>query len=293
MERTPQAARNGSFGLTFSWEESLTDGPRGILIPPGPFPLPAIGGPAFHVGQELRIRSGTQLVPLVVRGVTDFFPTADQPQRFLLVSLDDYTQYVSRTHGGRVRLPEEFWLSLEDGIDRDETILAMRRQLPRFATVRDRDAEVELAQRNPLAGGGWTGLTVLSVSTLTVAVVLALATYAAAAVEAGRVDLTVVRALGFSRLQIALLLALERTVVAVLGIAAGSAIGFWLSRWVLGFLDTTASGRPVVPPMIVTVHDGLLALVFVNLVAALAATTVFAALSARRLKASEILRAGY
>ena len=293
LERTPQAAREGRFGLTFSWEESLTDGPRGVLIPAGPFPLPAIGGPAFHVGQELKVRSGRQLVPLVVRDVTEFFPTADQPRRFLLVSMDDYGQYVGRIHEGRFTPPEEFWLSLEDGIDRDETILAIRRQLPRFASVRDRDAAVQLAQRNPLAGGGWKGLTVLSVSTLTVAVVLALAAYAAAAVQAGRVDLTVVRALGFSRLQVVLLLALERIVVAVLGIAAGSAIGFWLSRWVLGFLDITASGRPLVPPLIVTVHSGLLALVFVNLVAALVATTIFAALSARRLKASEILRAGY
>ena len=66
VERTPQAARGSRFGLTFSWRESLTAGPRGILIPPGPFPLPAIGGPAFHVGQELRIRSGTQLLPLVL-----------------------------------------------------------------------------------------------------------------------------------------------------------------------------------------------------------------------------------
>ena len=44
-------------------------------------------------------------------------------------------------------------------------------------------------------------------------------------------------------------LVLERFVVAVIGMAIGSAVGIWLSRWVLGFLDVTLDGIPVVSPI--------------------------------------------
>ncbi len=290
--RSPQAAHSGLGGLTFFWQgEGGTQ--RGILIPPGPFPLPAIGGPGFYVGQELRIKSGKQAVPLVVKEVTDYFPTIyPSSQTFLLVSLEDYKQYNERIGEGILKSPAEFWVSVDETGQRGQTILSVKERLPIFALVRDRDAAVDLAQRDPLSGGGWNGLTILSISALTVVVVLALGTYAAVLVYTGRVDLTVVRALGLTGRQLLLSLTLERVVVAVLGIAAGSAIGIWLGRWVLGFLDITSTGHPVVPPMIVTVNASLIALVIVDLVAAIAVAILFASLSASRLRASDILRTG-
>ena len=60
---------------------------------------------------------------------------------------------------------------------------------------------------------------------MTIAVVLALGTYAIGSVRLGRVDLTVIRVIGLSRGQLFMSLALERTVVAVLGIAAGDRPG--------------------------------------------------------------------
>ena len=292
-ERSSQAAHSGRFGLSLSWQEPVNGTPRGILIPQGPSPLPVIGGSMFHVGQQLRFKSGKQIVPVVVRDVTDYFPTVyPSSGPFLMVSLEDYTQYTRSIDGGLPKRPGEFWISLDDRVDRGQTVRSVRQDLSGFASVRDRDARVDLAQRNPLAGGGWNGLTILGVSVLTVAVLLAMGTYAVSSVHTGRVDLTVVRALGFSRLQLILSLALERIIVVVLGIAAGSVIGIWLGRWVLGFLDITASGRPVVPPMIVTVQGWLLALVFVDLLVALAVGILLASLLARRLRASDILRTG-
>ena len=293
LERTAQATRNGRFGLTFSWQESVSEIPKGIFIPPGPFPLPAIGGPAFRVGQELRIKDNNQVVPLVIRDVTNYFPTI-QPSSalFLLAALEDYSPYINRISGRRPRPPGEFWVSLEDTADRSQVILSIKEKLPIFAFVRDGGAVVDLAQRNPLAGGGWNGLTILSVSTLTLAALLALGTFAVVSVHASRIDLTVVRALGFSRLQTLLALALERIVVAVLGIGIGSALGIWLGWWVLGFLDITASGQPIIPPMIVTFHGGLITVVLVSLVMATAVAILFAGLAERRLKAADLLRIG-
>ena len=83
--------------------------------------------------------------------------------------------------------------------------------------------------------------------------------------------------------------------MAALGLAAGSALGVGLSRWVLGFLDITSSGRgviPVTPPMTLSVQEWLVSGVLAGLVAAALLGFLVAIVSAQRLRTAEILRAG-
>jgi MFS family permease len=292
IEVTAQAARTGASGLSFAWIESLGGSLRGAVIPPGAFPLPAIGGPTFDVGQTLRVKDSGQIAPLSIRSVTDYFPSMDSSVRpFLLVSQESYNNYLERI-GGRIERPEEFWIALDEVADRDQAIGVLKDQLPGFARIRDRDAAVGIANSDPLAGGSWNGLTVLSITALTIAVVLALGTHAVVSVRNGRVDLTVARVLGFSRRQMLLSLTLERVVVTVLGLVVGSVLGYLLSRWVLGFLDTTPGGRPIIPPVVFTPQAWIIALTLLCLVTAALLAIAFASLSASRLRASDILRTG-
>ena len=80
--------------------------------------------------------------------------------------------------------------------------------------------------------------------------------------------------------------------VAVLGIAAGTALGIWPGRWLLRSLQPTERGNPLVPPMVPAMHEWLLILVLGSLVAAAILGLLFAAVFARRLRLPEILRAG-
>ena len=291
MEITFRAAHSGRFGIKFSWLESALGVPRGIMMPQGPFPLPAIGGPMFHVGQEVRVKADSHLVPIVVRDVTNYFPTMDPSALpFLLVSLEDYRQYIQSTPFGLARFPGELWISMYDGDARSQTVRSIRERLPFFASLRDSESRVDVAERYPLAGGGWDGLTILSISAMTVAVVLALGTYAVVSVRTGRMDLSIVKALGLSNRQLALSLVLERVLIAVIAIASGSVLGVWLGQWVLGFLDIDSRGNPLVPPIIVTVQGWLIALVIVELMVAIALAILLASVLVRRLKASDILR---
>ena len=181
-------------------------------------------------------------------------------------------------------------MSPAQGADRQQVISSITKQMTGFVSVRDRKDIVELAERNPLAGGGWNGLTILALSAITVAVVLTLAIHGVVAVRTGRVELTVARALGFSNFQVMLVLALERVLVAALGIGIGSAIGIWLGRWVLGFLDITTKGQSVIPPMVFDVQLWLAGLVLGCLGAATMLSMVLAALWTRRLEVPEVLR---
>lgn len=135
-------------------------------------------------------------------------------------------------------------------------------------------------------------MTILSLSAITLSVLLTLIIHAVVAIHTGRVDLTVARTLGFSGVQIFLSLALERVLVAAIGLGVGSAVGVWLGRWVLGFLDITSRGSPVVPPMVLVVQEWLVALVLSALVAAILLALLVAAVSAHRLRLADVLRTG-
>ena len=66
----------------------------------------------------------------------------------------------------------------------------------RLSFMRDRAHAVDLATRNPLAGGAWDALAGIGLATLALAVGLALCAHAAVAVREQRVDLSVGAALG-------------------------------------------------------------------------------------------------
>ena len=287
---SPANARGGDYALRFIWIDALSDEPRGVLVPPGPYPLPAIGGPGLQPGQILRINAGRQLVPVTIAGVTDFFPTmTSSTRRFVIVSLNEFNDYLLRV-GGSAQRPGEFWIALQEDADRAAVTAALLEILPRNARLQDRALAVDTATRNPLAGGAWNGLTLLSIAALTLAVGLALGTHAVVSAISGRVDLTVTRALGFSRMQILLSLVLERVVVAGFGMALGGVVGYWLSRWVIGFLDTTATGRDIIPPVIFTSQGGIVLLTLGCLAGAAVLAIALGAATISRLRPSDILR---
>ena len=293
IEVTEDAARTGQSGLSFGWEGTFGEDARGIIIPPGPFPIPAIGGPFLETGQRMRVRAGRNLLPVVIRDTTDFFPTLDPTRRtFVILALEDYRDYARRISRSSFEDVEEYWLAVHDGADRAEVRRTLEELFGPYVRVRDRDAEVETAQRNPLAGGGWDGLTILGMAAITIAVLLALVIHAVVAVRTSRVDLTVAWTLGFSQAQLMRSLALERIFVAVLGLAAGSVIGLGLGRWVLGFLDITGRGRAVIPPQTLSVQEWLVASVLAGLIIASLLGLLVAAVSAQRLRVTENLRDG-
>jgi ABC-type antimicrobial peptide transport system permease subunit len=130
----------------------------------------------------------------------------------------------------------------------------------------------------------------LSIATLALAVVVTQGTHAVISVVNDRVDLAVARALGFSRMQVLFSLGLEGAIVTAFGMVIGGLVGYLLSQWVLGLLDSTASGREIIPPVIFTAHPGIVLLTFSCLTLAAVLAVAVGALSARRLRASDILR---
>ena len=282
----------GATGLTFSWQEPFGGEQRGIHLSPVPLPLPAIGGAGLSQGQSVRIERGRASIPVTVVGVSDLFPTVTSFHRpFLILDINTYQSYLRILPPASVQPSSpEIWLSLDPAYERGSVITDVTEQLPPLASVTDRSREAMNASRNPLAGGGWNGLTGLSMTGIGLVVLTALLLHSGASARAGSVDTAVARALGMSNPQLFLSLGAEKWLMGGLAIVIGAAIGYWPGLELVRLLDPTSRGTGPVPPMIPEVHGLLLFSVLVGLAAALAASAVFAAVLAHRAKPVDVLR---
>jgi hypothetical protein len=288
---TQEAAHSGVAGALLTWKEHISEESRGVMLPPVPMPIRAIGSDAFTPGQEVVGELGGQPVSLVVWDTVRYFPTLYPDDRpFLVVGLEHLEEYMRSLPLARPLRPTELWVGISSGADRPQTLAAIRESVPLFSTVRDREAEARRAQDNPLAGGAWDGLALLGLGALAGIAVLGFALYAALAVQRGRLELGLLRALGFSRWQVGLMLTLEALLVTALALAVGGAAGVWVGRWTLGNLGITPEGLPVVPPMATVLDGRLVSLTYLAVALAAGLATLLAVTLAARLRLHEVLR---
>ena len=71
---------------------------------------------------------------------------------------------------------EEFWLSLDNKSSRESVIRSIQDFSDGGVRIIDSREKLSIALRNPLSGGGWNGLTIISLSVLTIAIAVALFT---------------------------------------------------------------------------------------------------------------------
>ncbi len=292
IERTPDAAQAGDAGLSIRWQEPLGRSPRGIVIPPGMLPLPSVAGPGFEEGQSVRITVDGYVVPTRVTSTVNHFPTLDARRPFVVVSAHELRAWLAQAPGADPTVPSEWWFDVSEdpALDRAAVAGAILDVGYRLSYLRDRKDTVDLATRNPLAGGAWDALTGIGLAALALAVGLALCAHAAVAVREQRVDMSVSAALGVLGWQRFAGLALERIIIAALGVIIGGLSGWGLARWTLGELAGNASGGAVTPPIIFVVQGPWLVATFCCLAIAAAAAIMLAGTVASRLRPPEVLR---
>ena len=182
-----EAAHSGRAGGLYAWTKPISGRTQGLVVPPVPMPIPAIGSASFGPGQELVGRFGSHAVGLVVRDTAEHFPTLySEFGPFLVVNLEHLDHYLRILPLARPLEPTEFWIGLQEGADRAQTIEALRDVLPPYTTVRDREEMAARAEGNPMGGGAWTGLALLAAATLGWVATLGFGLYAGLAVKRSR-----------------------------------------------------------------------------------------------------------
>ena len=294
LEISDMAGRDGTSGLSFSWEAPFRGEQRGIHISPVSLPVPAIGGNGLSAGQAVRIKHGQASVPVQIVGTTDLFPTVTDLQRpFVLLDIDSYLTYLKfLPPSGLDNSPQQIWFALDESADEKGRLTEINGELPALTLVRDREHAAEVASRNPLAGGGWNGLTAMSMACIALAVVTAMLFHTAASVRAARVDTAVARALGLSTSQLYMVQTAESWLMGGAALVAGAAIGYWPGQQLVRMLDLSTGSSTGIPPMIPEVHALILAVVLAGLTATVMASAILGATLARRIGIAGALREG-
>ena len=284
--------REESAGLVFTWQEPFTGQQRGVQIPPVKLPIPAIGGGGLRTNDRLWIKHSQASIPIRIVGETEFFPTAIKPEQpFVILDIQSFLSYRRfLPSSGPVDQPGQVWLSLDPAHSRSNVIADIEGNLPSLTSATDRTAVADRASLNPLSGGGWDGLTGLSIAAVGIAVVIASLLYGAASARAARVDYAVALALGMSGRQLLLTLLAERWLMAGGAILVGAAIGYWPGLQLIERLQISGGSAALLPPIIPQVHELLLGLVLAGLIAAVMCSAFYSAVLARSEHPAEVLR---
>jgi ABC-type lipoprotein release transport system permease subunit len=253
-------AQGGNKSGKFAFRPGSSDDVRGIYVTGLLTPIPAVVSESFvgatgaGIGGVALLRVGSAIVPMQVRGTFKLFPTTNTRDGPVIIfnraRLIEWGEMAGGPFGSDMDT-NELWLSLAPDADIEalsETVSARPFVLTHVFT---RAQAIETNTRNPLIAASGSGILYLAFIAVLLLVASALLTSLLASIRRRRVEFAVVRAIGLSRLQLLTMLTLEYSVVFVVGVSAGCALGLFVSGRMLSFLDVTETGERVEPAFII------------------------------------------
>ena len=231
-----------------------------------------VGGPASLAGlfstnalKQLGLTDGSQTsmtlpngvqVPMRVAGTIDLFPTLDPGPGFVVT---DRRQL--RAIFGMVATPgpfaNELWLdfALSVPLAQQRVVVAQLEQ-PSDSPLRIVDpllqaSMVEEVSADPTLVASGSGILLVAAVAVLILATAGFIVTAVISIGARRTEFAVLRALGITPRQVLRSLLLEWSVLALLGVMLGVALGRQIARVMLASLSVTSAGTRVVPPFIV------------------------------------------
>lgn len=269
--------------ISFNYNSFATSA-VGLRLRRSPEPLRVLASESFldtidaHPGDTIPLRINRQVLSVQIVGAFDLFPGFYPGRRSHLLVAD-----LATLRGAGAGIPRvagginanEVWIGSVEGAELTGDFLEERGI--RAAEVYDEASILELESSDPLVAASWEGILFLSFGAVLLLTALGFIVFSYLAAQTRSLEFAILRTMGFSGRQIVGVVAFEQLFVIVAGVAAGTALGFPLGRLMIGALALTEDGSDVVPPLLSQVSwetvlsvYGLLALVFIGTVAALA-----------------------
>lgn len=225
---------------------ALAIAPDGILVP-----RDFMAAHALNVGDMIRITVDTygqrNELDVKIVGTFDLFPTWYPEEGPLFVGNLDY---LFERAGGL--FPYDVWLKVEPGVDYQQVVESIRDLNFR---VLDWDAallEVEKEQERPERQGLF-GLLSVGFGAAAVLTVLGFLLYALFSFRRRFIELGILRAIGLSSGQMTAFLAWELAFLILLGSAAGTGLGAWMSELFIPYLQVGTGPSARIPPFLVEI----------------------------------------
>lgn len=220
---------------------ALGANPNGMLASRGYLAQQGLG-----IGAKLNLAlvdyGESRLVPFVVVGILDYFPTLyPEDGTFFVTNLD----YLFEQEGGE--FPYEVWLDTEPGTTRRQLELGIAELGLRSIISDEAQPTLITAEERPERQGLY-GL--LSVGFLAAALLTGLGFlfYSVISFQRRFIELGMLRAIGLSSRQMGLLLLYEQSLIIGVGVVAGTILGIGVSRYFIPFLQVRSGRHPQTPP---------------------------------------------
>ena len=254
LQLSREEVRSGSQAARLGFRRGTTGERRGLFPADRGIPLPLVASAAFleenglEIGDEDLLEIDKLIVPFVVRGVYERFPTLSSLEGpSVVLNRDQLLRwgYMVSTTPGALSRANEVWFDLAP--DADRAVIAETLDDLGLRRVVDQEATLASVRSNPLIAASGTGILSVSFVATLALVAVALLVSLWMAVQRRRVEFAVLGAIGLTRRQVLSVLGLEYAIVGVVGVAAGVLVGQFVGRRMLSFLDVTEAGLPVEP----------------------------------------------
>ena len=262
--------------------------PNGLLVPTA-----LLGGGGYSIGDEITIQglvagSGAA-VPFRIVGSLRYFPTAYPPDDLFVVG---NLEHIFTQVGGP--MPYQVWLRLADRAQAEAVVEALEQASVEILDLADAKVQLETWRTDPVRLG-LNGFLSLGLGVGLVLSMLALVVHGILALQRRRIQIGTLRAIGWSRGQGVLCVALEQLAIAALGIGGGTLLGGVVSRLFIPHLQIGLGAAQAIPPYVVrtswteplaaaTVLLGCIFVLTIAVSAALARTKLFQVLKAGELE---------
>ncbi len=293
---TDDNVKNGGRSGIFIFGKDTDQGIRGFYRSPTGGPVPVIASSTFaertgtRAGSSLIVNILGRLIPVRIMGTVDYFPTLyPEGNGFLIADLDNLLRHLNILSPVRRINPNELLLNHVPGTE-DEVNAIAHSLAPRSEFVHSRSDLLEEIRLDPLITAGWRAMILIAIAVIIFAAALGYTTYLLSFSGQSRTEMGFLQALGFRQRQMTWLLISEHLVVAAIGLAIGTAAGFFMSDIMVSAVAVTENGFPVVPPYILTTDWTFMGVVYVALILIFVGALLWLSRSAARVNLHEMTR---
>ena len=246
-----------------------------------------------HTGDELSIFINSQFVRVKVVGTFDLFPGFD-PEKPTHLLLADYTAFLAaatRAPSGYDSVyPNEVWMGDHGGgLLTKESLTAKGLAAE---TVIDRQVVLAAQSDDPLIAASWQGILFLAFAAVLLLSALGFITHSGLSAQARSLEFAILRTMGMSGRQIIGVVTFEQVFVVAAGVAAGTFLGYPLSRLMIDAMGINEQGGSALPPLLPSISLAAILTVYTSLAIVVGVTVVALVLLYSRLAVSRALRMG-
>jgi putative ABC transport system permease protein len=206
----------------------------------------------LQLGDNLRVNvyenQENSTIDFKVVGVFDYFPSWYPGEKPLIVgNLDYYFEAI----GGEN--PYDVWLRLKDGANPDQVVEGVDKIYGFVMDNKISSQELYAAQSKP-ERQGFFGLLSVGFVALALLTVLGFLLYAYFSFRRRFIELGMLRAIGLSATQMIIFLGSEMAFLFIVGLAAGTGLGVWVSEFFIPQLQVGNDMAAKIPPFLVQIN---------------------------------------